>query len=75
MLQATHERVSAKELFHENPQIGLRQVILKVASLLRSGKKVVIDDENWARGTRTSYVKTLTSKVGKMLGYFLLNPR
>ena len=62
-LKATHERVSATELFEENPNIGLRQVILKVAALLRKGKKIVIDDENWTKSVRISYVKTLTAKV------------
>ncbi|XP_072025161.1 uncharacterized protein [Amphiura filiformis] len=65
ILRETHQRVSAAELFQENPDIGLRQVILKIASLLRDGKKVVIDDENWTKALRTSYVKTLSAKFPK----------
>ncbi|XP_022080806.1 uncharacterized protein LOC110973903 [Acanthaster planci] len=62
-LKRSHERVSAVDLFREDSDLGLRQVILKIVSLLKQGKRVVIDDENWSKSTRLSYVKSISAKV------------
>ncbi|XP_038045636.1 uncharacterized protein LOC119720149 [Patiria miniata] len=62
-LSTSHERISAIDQFKEDPTLGLRQVILKIVALLKQGKSVVIDDENWSRSTRQSYVTSISSKV------------
>jgi predicted kinase len=60
---STHERISARELFQNEATRGLRHVILALTDLLKQGKNVVLDDDNWSRETRTSYIRSVKKKV------------
>ncbi|XP_035673181.1 uncharacterized protein LOC118413756 [Branchiostoma floridae] len=49
---------------------------MRTVSLLREGKKVVIDDENWSRNTRMSYTKLLSCKTpGKSIRCLKFHPQ
>ncbi|XP_070541482.1 uncharacterized protein [Ptychodera flava] len=60
---ASYQRVSAEEMYQNDPTISLRQIILQVVGYLRNGCKVVIDDENWSAVTRASYINSIGSKI------------
>ncbi|KAI8512494.1 hypothetical protein Bbelb_091330 [Branchiostoma belcheri] len=71
-----HVRLSAQELFQQDPILSLRQVAMKAVGLLRQGKKVVIDDENWSRNTRMSYTKLISCKTpGKSIRCLTFHPQ
>ncbi|XP_019626414.1 PREDICTED: uncharacterized protein LOC109471518 [Branchiostoma belcheri] len=71
-----HVRLSAQELFQQDPTLSLRQVAMKAVGLLRQGKKVVIDDENWSRNTRMSYTKLISCKTpGKSIRCLTFHPQ
>ena len=59
----THERVSASDLLRKDASVGLRGVVRTLADILKQGKNVVLDDENWSRETRVSYLKGVQKKV------------
>ncbi|XP_062520502.1 uncharacterized protein LOC134195479 isoform X3 [Corticium candelabrum] len=58
----THERVSASDLLRKDASVGLRGVVRTLADILKQGKNVVLDDENWSRETRVSYLKGVQKK-------------
>ncbi|XP_078579799.1 uncharacterized protein LOC144863981 [Branchiostoma floridae x Branchiostoma japonicum] len=75
-LSSSHVRLSAQELFQEDHTLSLRQVAIRAVGLLREGKKVVIDDENWSRNTRMSYTKLLSCKTpGKSIRCLKFHPQ
>ncbi|CAH1277004.1 Hypp9454 [Branchiostoma lanceolatum] len=75
-LSSSHVRLSAQELFQEDQTLSLRQVAMRAVGLLREGKKVVIDDENWSRNTRMSYIKLISCKTpGKSIRCLKFHPQ
>ena len=60
---SSHVRVSASDFFRSKPTAGLREFIVHVVDYLVEGRSVVLDDENWSKATRNSYIVAIRKKV------------